>query len=341
MGLRAARFASLPGRQKDQMTPPLARACFFSGAHIDLSGRLSAPARPGQSNPGRVSAHPGGASLNAASAAAALGLACDLASPIGDDANGERLRATLAERAVGDALFVVPGAATGSYTAIIEPDGALAIGLADLDLYEQAPAEAYLSAGDGAAQAADLWFLPANLSAQALERMVEAARDTPGRRIVLAAVSAAKAGRLAGVSGAADLLFAGRAEAAALTGLADASPVELGRALRAAGARAGIVSDGPHPLYWWAGEEEGLFSAPPVVAIADVNGAGDALAGAVLAGLARGMAFVEAVRLGMAAARLTLARLEPFDPQLRWARLKREAISVTAMPIDQPPGTKP
>ena len=57
--------------------------CFITGAHMDLTGRLFAPAVPGASNPGQVTARPGGAGLNSASTAASLGARTVMASPIG------------------------------------------------------------------------------------------------------------------------------------------------------------------------------------------------------------------------------------------------------------------
>ena len=321
---------------------PFDHACFFSGTHMDVTGRLDAPARAGQSNPGRVRVHPGGAALNAASAAASLGLASTIASPVGEDEAARALHAALAARGIADALFVQPGHATGSYTAIIEPDGALAIGLADLSIYEAAGAQAYLSAGNGAAARAGLWYLPANLSADCLAGICAAARsairsaiqsaDNPPL-LAMAAVSPAKAERLRPVLAQCDLLFANRAEAQTLTGMADAEPADHAAALRALGVRAGVISDGPGPLVWWQGAETGAWIAPPVQEIADVNGAGDTLAGTLMAGLSRGTGFAAATRLAMAASRLVLAETEPYVPGIDWARLESAAIEISVHPL--------
>lgn len=310
------------------------KACFFSGIHMDVTGRLSESGRAGQSNPGKVTAHPGGAALNTATAAASLGLASSISSPVGKDAAAATLRATLEARGIGDALFVLPGHATGSYTAIIEPDGALAIGLADLTIYEAAGAEAYLGAGNDAAARSNLWYLPANLAADCLAEICAAAARTENPPLLaMAATSPAKAARLRPVLGSCDLLFANRAEAEVLAGVSGAEPAALAVGLRKAGIASGLVSDGPGPLIWWHDDIVAAFTAPPMAAIADVNGAGDALAGTLLAGLSRGLPFADAVRLAMAASRLVLAEPEPHIPGLDWARLQSAAIEVAQHPL--------
>ena len=304
-----------------------ASLCLFSGAHFDVTGRLAGPAIAGVSNPGRMERHPGGASLNAASIAAALGLPCSLSSPIGEDADGPALRNVVATRGIGDALFELPDVVTGTYTAIMQNDGDMVIGLADLGIYEQAGAHAYLEAGDGASLKTRAWFLPANLTEQALAELCSAAGD---RFLAMASISPAKSVRLKGMLGNCDLLFTNRGEAAAITGLADAGTEELAQALAELGVNAGTISDGAKPLVWWAGSNGGTLQGETVGTLADVNGAGDALAGATLAALAKGKALHAAVRLGMAAARLVLKSREPYLPGLDWAALEAEAKTVSA-----------
>lgn len=299
--------------------------CFFSGAHFDVTGRLAARAIPGVSNPGRVERHPGGASLNSAGVAAALGLPCSLASPVGADADGQALREVLAARHVGDALFDMADMPTGTYTAIMEPDGNMVIGLADLDVYEYASTQDYLAAGQAAAQKAQAWFLPANLTEETLGTLLARAED---RFIALASVSPAKSVRLKTALAKCDVLFTNRAEAAAITGLGDADPAELAQTLAKMGTKAGTLSDGAGPLTWWNGNGTGMLKGNQIETVTDVNGAGDALAGAMLAALSKGTPFAEAVRYGMAAARLILKSRQPFRPGLDWAALEAEAGTI-------------
>lgn len=298
---------------------------FVSGAHIDITGRLHVAANPGVSNPGHMEIQPGGAGLNMASTAAMLGLKTLLASPIGDDAHGMRLRAVLREREINDALAIIPEAATGTYTAIVEPDGQMVIGLADLAIYECINAQWFFHHCGAALKATDLWCLSTNLSS---ETIGEIAAKRNGRMLACVTISPAKSVRLRPVLGQTDLLFTNRREAQALTGLQQAEAPELVAVLRKAGVKSGTLSAGGDQLHYWHEEETGALQPPSPEAIADVNGAGDALAGTMLAGLSRGMTFGQCVRLAIAAAQMTLGTKEPVFRELSWQRLENYAQAI-------------
>jgi pseudouridine kinase len=293
---------------------------FAAGAHVDLIARLSAAALPGASNPVSVGVRPGGAGLNSASAAAALGLKCAIAGPVGGDAHGAAVREALARRGIADRLATVAGQETGIYAAIIEPDGNLFIGLAGMAIYDADPAlwldAPLLARGDHAC-----WHVSANFPEGTL-RALALAR---GRAMLTAsAVSPAKAPRLAAIAGSIDLLFCNRAEAASLAGT-DAPAEELAPKLRRNFAPRGVITQGQGPVIVWDGASVRSLPCPPARVVVDVNGAGDALAGATLAALSRGHDLDEAVRLGMAAARLVLASPEPVLETLDWTALRLEA----------------
>ncbi len=121
------------------------------------------------------------------------------------------------------------------------------------------------------------------------------------------AISPAKVVRLMPVLGSLALLFMNRREAVALAGVdADASEQGLVDGLRRAGLRSGVVTAGGAPVLGFDGD--GLFAiAPPAPRqIADVTGAGDALAGATIAALLRGLSLRAALREGVAAATLAI-----------------------------------
>jgi len=299
---------------------------------MDLTGRLDGPPSPGHSNPGRLFRRPGGAGLNTASVTAALGLETSLAGPVGADEEGSTLKREARARGITESLSPVAGRATGSFVSIVAPDGGQVIGLADLSLYEEAEASWFLGNCGAALAAADAWLLTANQNAATLEGLAANAED---RLVAAATVSAAKAGRLSGVLARVDILFANLGEARVLAGLPGADGATLARALASGGARAGLISASDGPVVWWEEGRSGLVLPPPVGAIADVNGAGDALAGTVLAGLARGRDFAQAVALGIAAAQITLALPEPFAPGLDWPQLEAGAAAVAHSPLPE------
>jgi sugar/nucleoside kinase (ribokinase family) len=299
--------------------------CIIGGAHVDVTGRTFEHPRPGVSNPGRLSRRPGGVGLNTASTLARLGVETWLAGPIGADADGEAIQRALAERGTGDMLAVVPGHSTGTYTAIVGPDGDLAIGLADLAGQEAIDAD-WLNAQCGEALSnAHSWFLTANLSESTIAAL---ARRTGGRFLAAAATSPAKAVRLKPVLATLGLLFCNQREARALCGTENADSRELAAIFRTAGVATGLISNGGRELVGWDTSAIVGIEPPQVSKIADVHGAGDALAAGTIAGRIRGMALAEAARIGIAAAQLTLAVAEPWRPDLTFAIAEARAEAI-------------
>lgn len=293
-------------------------ACFITGAHVDQTARLSAPTRPGYSNPGTITLMPGGAGLNAATAAAALGLSCSIAGPVGRDAGALLLHETLARRGIGNALAPMEGARTGMYAATVDMNGDLVLGVADLALYDSVDAKWLFAHCAQSLERADCWFLNANLAA---ERLNELAGLAGSRFLAACTVSPAKAPRLLPVVGRLDLLCANLVEARSLAGSSD-SAAALADRFAGLGAKAGVITDGGRPAAWWSGDRKGTVTPPVAQRIVDVVGAGDALAGTVLAGIARGLAMEQAVRYGIASAQATIASPEPAREDLSWEMLE-------------------
>ena len=98
-----------------------------------------------------------------------------------------------------------------------------------------------------------------------------------------------------------------RREAAALAGMGGDDPAEaiVGR-LRALGLTRGIITQGNRPTVGFDAFHVFSITPPAPRKIADVTGAGDALAGAMTVALLNGEPFGGALREGMAAALLAL-----------------------------------
>jgi sugar/nucleoside kinase (ribokinase family) len=181
----------------------------------------------------------------------------------------------------------------------------LIAGFADMELYELAfPKQMRRAKVREAIDAADAVLCDANLPAVALERLADLAR---GKLLFAIAISPAKVMRLKPVMDRLALLFMNRRETVALTGLdrnADEEAIVAG--LRRTGLKAGVITSGDRPVL--AFDKEDIFTiAPPAPRhVADVTGAGDALAGATVAALLRGLTLHSALREGVAAAILAI-----------------------------------
>ena len=287
------------------MSPPKLLA--VGGAHVDRRGQLSGVYVPGASNPGRMREDVGGGAFNALRNAVQRGIEASLMSVRGADSAGENVARAIQEATIRDLSAVFLDRATPSYTALIDRDGDVLAGLADMELYEIVfPKQLRRSKARDEVFSADAILCDANLPAAALERLAALAEGKP---LFAIAISPAKAVRLAGVLGSVSCLFMNRREAAALSGTPkDAEPAAFVDGLRVAGLSAGVITAGGGAVTGF--DAGGIFSiTPPALgSMIDATGAGDALAGTTIAAMMHGKPLRAALREGIAAAVLTIAR---------------------------------
>ncbi|MDT0682534.1 PfkB family carbohydrate kinase [Roseicyclus sp. F158] len=294
------------------------RILCIGGAAQDRTLQLGVPLELHTSNIAAGRTSWGGVARNVAEGLARLGQGVDLVSLTGDDPSGSEMRARLAEAGVGlRFLGAEPGAATASYTAVLNPDGEMAVAFAEMGVLDcMTPDRLPPEPGDTA-----LLFADCNLPAESL-RALMARRLAGGAPLAVDVVSVAKSGRLPVDLSGISLLFANAQEAGALLGTA--MPTTPGEALdaaaalcaRGAGAAAiflgagGVAAAGP----------DGAFHVPPVPAeMRDATGAGDATITATLWRLAAGAPLRDALSCGARAGALTIERdgaVAGLDPAL-------------------------
>lgn len=275
------------------------------GAHLDRRGQSSVPFVPGASNPGIMREEPGGGVFNALRLVVQRGVAAEILSVRGGDRIGDLIGDAIHKAGIKDGSAVYMDRATPSYTAILDEHGDVVAGIADMELYDVAlPRQLLRRKVRDAIAAADAVFCDANLPSEALQRVAGLAGMRP---LFALAISPAKVERLRPIFSNLTCLFMNRREARALTGLGPDAPLhDLHLALRALELRGVVVSNGGHGTLAFSGDEALAIQPPAVDGIADVTGAGDALAGGTIAALMRGNTFQAAVREGMAASMLTL-----------------------------------
>ena len=275
------------------------------GAHIDRRGQVSGAYVPAASNPGTMREDVGGGVFNALRSTVRRGVSASLLSMRGGDAAGDTVSRAIAESGIADLSAVFLDRTTPSYTALIDREGELIVGFADMALYDLAfPKQMRRSKVREAIAAADAVLCDANLPSSALERLVSLAADKP---VYAIAISPAKVVRLIPVLGALALVFMNRREAVVLAGVnANAAERDVIDGLRCSGLASGVVTAGSAPVLGF--DDTGAFTILPPAPrrVADVTGAGDALAGATIAALLRGLPLRQALREGVAAATLAI-----------------------------------
>ena len=103
------------------------------GTNMDVVARTAAPLVPATSNPGTTRLSPGGVGRNVAACLGLLGAPVRLVSAVGQDAFGDEvLRVTAACGVDVGSVRRVPGARTGTYTAVLDDAGELAAAVSDM-----------------------------------------------------------------------------------------------------------------------------------------------------------------------------------------------------------------
>lgn len=269
------------------------------GANVDVKARTTEALVQETSNPGVVVRSPGGVGRNVAENLARLGSRVALVSTVGTDPDGDWLLEETAAAGV-DIDGVLRGGRTGRYVAVLDADGDLAVGVADMAATDALVPDVL---DLDLLRSAALVVLDGNLPAPTLDTVLGL-----GVRTVLDPVSVAKARRTA------PLLD---------RGLFCITPNEA--ELAALGTVASLHARGVEVVWVRRGAAGSLLSTPdgevelaaPAVDPVDVTGAGDAMLAAFCHHLLEGSGLADAAAYGHEAAALTVASPHTVVPDLR------------------------
>jgi len=274
------------------------------GAHVDRRGQVSGVYIPGASNPGTMREDVGGGVFNALRNAARLGAKASLMSVRGGDAAGDMVARAIAEERIADLSAVFLDRTTPSYTAILDREGDVITGFADMMLYEMAfPKQMRRAKMREAIAGTEAVLCDCNLPAEALRALVGLASGKP---VFVIAVSPAKVVRLNGLLSGLACLFMNRREIRALAETGDTDIAAAIKVLRRHGLARGVVTAGESSVIGFDGDQLFSITPPPARKVVDVTGAGDALAGATTVAMLRGLPLRAALREGVAAAVLAV-----------------------------------
>lgn len=299
----------------------MADVVVVGGINLDTLARINAPMVTATSNPGQTVTAPGGVGRNVAENLARLGSHARLIGAIGHDHAGDLLLDGLARVGV-DATGVrrKPEVSTGTYTAVLDQDGSLVVGVADMAATDSVSPE---DIPDDLVDDASWLVLDGNLRTDTIAHCLELARR-PGVPVALDPVGVAKAARLGPIPDV-NTFTPNAAELAAWSGTED-----QGAAIAMAHAH------GVQVLWLRAGAEgstlyrEGMpevrIALPPAPVI-DVTGAGDAMLAAYVhtlcSGPCDGSDVEEATWFATAAAWLTVGSPSAVRPDLTAALVTR------------------
>ncbi|MBB4041966.1 pseudouridine kinase [Microvirga flocculans] len=301
------------------MEPEIVRVICIGGAAVDRKYRAMEPIQPGTSNPVSSGRSFGGVARNVGENIARLGAGAALISIVGNDENGHAMLDDLKRLGIGtNGMAISERQATAEYVAVLQPDGELALGLANMAVFDELT-PALLRRSE--AEFASSWlFADCNLPSETLHALVDLAR---GRSLMLAvdAVSTPKVTRLPRDLTGIGLFFLNLDEARAFLEAPDTAPDAAARALLAQGAERIVLTLGANGLL--VADRTGIARIGATQArIVDATGAGDSLIAATLVAMLRGRPLDEAARLGTVAAALTVESPSSVRPDLSLALLE-------------------
>jgi pseudouridine kinase len=237
---------------------------------------------PGTSNPASQNESFGGVARNVAENLVRLGVPVGLITAVGTDAAGAALLAHAEGLGIDTrGVLRLADAATGTYTAVLDQDGEMAVALADMALYDRVTPDFVASREVQRADAA-MVVVDLNLPQETVAHLVADAHQD-GVPLVLVAVSEPKMARLPARLDGARLLIANVGELAARAGRPLETREDIAAACRevqAQGARDLVITLGADGVLYTT--PDGIEHLPAQPAdIVDVTGAGDAFAAAV------------------------------------------------------------
>jgi pseudouridine kinase len=307
---------SLTGREEP--------ALVIGAAGVDFIGRLKGKLSLQTSNPAFIHTAYGGVARNVAENLAHLGQPVTLLTAVGEDEAGDQL-VQQAEEAGIDVHAVVrtPGQPTSSYIGVLNASGERVFALDDMrSIVALTPhcIHEHASLFDTAC----LVFVDANLSRETLRSVVSLARKA-GLPVCADPTSSSLAPRLKKLLPYLCLITPSATEAGILSG----HPFEATDRHQASQAAKSLVAQGVEIVLVTLAEfgvayatTETSGSVPAIRAdVNDPTGAGDALTAAVLFALLNDIPLDDAVRLGTAAASLTLCHVGAVAPDLTLQKL--------------------
>ena len=286
---------------------------------MDVKGKPIAGLEPTTSNPANIRITRGGTARNVAENLGRLGAEVVLITAVGNDVIGDTMLAQTADAGV-DINYALQdeNGRTGAYMALLELDGSLSMAMDDTSVMEMIT-PGYLDQNRKLFRDATLIMMDGSLTSDAMNTV---ARLAAKYKVPLCAdpSSVRLAYKLRPFLSQLHLVVPNEMEAAELLevdffGHDPDTSLDLARLLVQAGVDNAIITLSNFGLDYATSDEVGYIPAN-YSQIVDNTGTGDAVTAAIMFGLVNDLPPTEAVRLGAAAASLTVQTNETVVPDL-------------------------
>lgn len=289
---------------------------------LDVKARPLAPVQPGISNPASIRLSPGGTARNVAENLARLGVRVALLSAVGNDLAGQRLmeHTSLAGVDVSRVIYS-PDYSTGIYLALYTQEEQHGYLLDDVAQLKAATPE-YINNYKNLFRHAKMVMLDGNLDTETIAAALALAKRF-GVPVGVDPATVRRAYALRPYISEFSMITPNVTEAQALCDCSiskEGDALEAARGMVAQGVDIAIITMADQGLVYATSEANGHIPAIRCE-VKDWTGAGDALSAAVIYGLINEMPVDDCMRLGVAAATLTLKSAESVNPEMSLEQL--------------------
>lgn len=279
----------------------------IGGAHLDRKATCNEEIQYETSNPVTISEMCGGVVRNISENLGKLSCDVSLISCVGHDKEGEWVLQNTSKHGIDTSQVKRDSTHhTGTYTALLNPSGELAVAMANMKIYDQITVPFIMERWSHIAQSS-MVILDTNLPEKTLFYIVERCK-LEGIPVTVDPVSTVKARKLFKSLNGIHSLLPNKDEAEVLSGITINNIDDCqkaGQIILELGVKQVVITLGSEGVYAASEEESFHLPAYPVETV-DVTGAGDAFAGGYLYALLNEEPFFKACQYGQALAALTL-----------------------------------
>lgn len=296
----------------------------IGAAGLDMVGRVRSELQPKTSNPARIRLSYGGSGRNVAENLLHLGTPVNFLTVVGNDDAGNQMIESIAHQGANvKGVVFSTEYPTGTYLGILNREGKLEYGLDDMRLLSELSPR-IIHEQEELFKQSSLLFVDANLSKETLRAIISMAKRLK-KPVCADPTSASLASKLIPHLPNLRLVVPNSIEAAILSNRKSEpttrkEAIDAAKQLVSLGVEIAIVTLAEIGVCYATSETSGHVPSVRTDVI-DPTGAGDALTSAVLFGLLNEMPIDDAVRLGVAAASLTLSHRGAVVPDLSLERL--------------------
>jgi len=301
----------------------------IGASSVDIKARALSALGSGSSNRGQIRSSLGGVARNIAENLACLGVSTVLLSAVGADGAGKRLLAQAVESGIDTQhVLIAPDGRSGSYVVVVDEAGGVYVSVDDMAIVERLNRR-YINDRRRLFRDASMVVIDANLPAETLETVFRLAGryDVP---VCADPTSRSLAPRLCPYLDQLYMVTPDPAEAEALleqgpiVGRDDA--IGAAKLLVSRGIDIAVITLAEFGVCYATSNESGHVPALDIDVV-DLTGAGDALTAAVIFGLLEEMPVGEAMRLGVAAAALTIQSRDTVNRDLSLEKLYDQLVA--------------